>query len=101
MEGEIQQLRAALLHREQDHGLVQLQLQEEKEERGRAQRKVDGLTRLMLEAAKGGDAQADAAPNRRDNRRDTWAPGVIGAATPSPGFLCTCPSLLTKGLSRG
>ena len=84
MEGEIQQLRAALLHREQDHGLVQQQLQEEKEERGRAQRKVDGLTRLMLGAAKGGeDAQAgEAAPKRHDNRRDTWAPGVIGDATP-------------------
>lgn len=42
MEADIQQLRAELLHKEQANGLVQLQLQEEKEERERAQRKVDG-----------------------------------------------------------
>ena len=99
MEGEIQHLRAALLHREQDHGLVQLQLQEEKEERERAERKVDGLTRLMLEAHKGGDEETDATPKRRDNRRDTWAPGVIGAlpSSSSPHVLVFCSTFAQGG----
>lgn len=80
---------------------MQLQLQEEKEERERAQRKVDGLTRLMLEAHKGGDAETDAAPKRRDNRRDTWAPGVIGAlpSSSNPHVLLIC-SIFTPGGMR-
>jgi len=40
VEAEIAQLRAQLLHADQSRELVQNQLQEEKEERERAQRKV-------------------------------------------------------------
>ena len=40
VEAQIQQLRAALLHKEQEHELVQLQLAKEKEERERAERQV-------------------------------------------------------------
>ncbi len=40
IEAQIAQLRAALLHKEQEHDRMQLQLAQEKEEREKVQRKV-------------------------------------------------------------
>ena len=73
MEAQIGSLRAELLHKEQEHERVQLQLVKEREDRERAQRQVDGLTRLMLG---GGSGDEQPVKGRKENRRETWAPGV-------------------------
>ncbi|KAK9836595.1 hypothetical protein WJX74_004004 [Apatococcus lobatus] len=73
VEEQIAHLRAELLHKEQENTCVQLQLQQEVLERERAQKKIDGLTRLMLEGAKQeGD---EGSKPRKENRRETWCPG--------------------------
>ncbi|KAA6426660.1 MAG: CENPE type kinesin [Trebouxia sp. A1-2] len=75
IEAQIAHLRAELLHKEQENDRVQLQLTQEKEERERAQRKVDHMTKLMLE---GNKDETDDKENRKGNRRETWAPGLAG-----------------------
>ena len=45
IEAQIAQLRAALLHKEQEHDRMQLQLAQEKEEREKVQRKVSDAGR--------------------------------------------------------
>lgn len=72
VEAEIARLRAQLLEKERQHELVACQLEEERVEREKAQRKVDGLTRLMLEG--GRDAGAGEQGKAFD-RRLTWCPG--------------------------
>ena len=47
IEAQIAHLRAELLHKEQEHDRVQLQLTQEKEERERAQRKVRQMQAFM------------------------------------------------------
>ena len=71
VETEIGRLRAQLLEKERQHELVACQLEAERVEREKAQRKVDGLTRLMLE----GGREADDVPSSKVDRRLTWCPG--------------------------
>lgn len=51
---------------------------------------VEHLTRFVMADAEGAaasDADEAAKEQRRGNRRDTWAPGVIGAAAAA---VCAC-----------
>lgn len=73
VEGQICGLRAELLRREQDNERIQMDLAREKEERERAQRKVDSMTRLMLHA---GGEDPGGRGKKRENRRETWCPGA-------------------------
>ena len=77
IEEEINRLRAELLRKDQDNERMQMQLAAEKEERERAQRKVDNMTRMMLGG--GGAGGGSAGKQRRENRRETWCPGAAGA----------------------
>ncbi|KFM22412.1 Centromere-associated protein E [Auxenochlorella protothecoides] len=74
VETQIHSLRAELLRKEQDNERMQLDLALEKEERERAQRKIDSMTRMMLDGARGGDAEKP--KSKRENRRETWCPGA-------------------------
>ncbi len=43
------------------------------------------MTKLMLE---GNKDESDDKENRKDNRRETWAPGLAGTYVPPHGGLC-------------
>ncbi|KAK2080136.1 hypothetical protein QBZ16_002532 [Prototheca wickerhamii] len=79
VEAQINSLRAELLRKEQDNERMQSDLAAEKEERERAQRKIDSMTRLMLEGGGGGargGSGKPSGPGKRENRRETWCPGA-------------------------
>ena len=56
IEAEIGRLRAELLHKDQEAERLQLQLATETEERERAQRKIDNMTRMMLDGGRASGA---------------------------------------------
>lgn len=74
VEAEIARLRAQLLEKERQHELVACQLEAERVEREKAQRKVDGLTRLMLEGGREA-VGAEQGKGAAFDRRLTWCPG--------------------------
>ncbi|MBX9448666.1 MAG: hypothetical protein KL787_02625 [Taibaiella sp.] len=84
IEEEINRLRAELLHKDQERNNMSSALAAEKEERERAQRKVDNMARLMLEGNTAGavgvggspDAVVGGKKKKRDSRRETWCPGA-------------------------
>jgi len=89
IEEEINRLRAELLHKDQERNNMSSALAAEKEERERAQRKVDNMARLMLEGNNNaGDIGVGGSPDaaavagggvgkkKKDSRRETWCPGA-------------------------
>ncbi|MBX9448646.1 MAG: hypothetical protein KL787_02525 [Taibaiella sp.] len=86
IEEEINRLRAELLHKDQERNNMSSALAAEKEERERAQRKVDNMARLMLEGNTAGAVGVGGSPDaavvgggkkkKRDSRRETWCPGA-------------------------
>lgn len=85
IEEEISRLRAELLRKDQENDRMVDALAAEKEERERVQRKVDNMTRLMLEGQNGGlprSPGAEGGKGKRDNRRTTWCPGAAQRKRP-------------------
>lgn len=74
---EISRLRAELLRKDQENDFMSCALAAEKEEKEKAQRKVESITRIMLENSIGTNEDYEDLSNRprRENRRETWCPG--------------------------
>ena len=121
IDDEINILRAELLRKDQEKEHMSSALAAEKDERERAQRKVDNMTRLMLEggggSGRGGGSPVDGVDNtsptaaalavdgdgamkmmkkkKRENRRETWCPGAAQRKRPLLPSTTTLPSSST------
>eukprot|EP00890_Picochlorum_soloecismus_P005045 jgi/Picsp_1/5541/NSC_02900-R1_protein len=78
---EVARLREQMLRKDQENDLIVNALAAEKEERERAQRKVESITRMMLESQEPEDDPV-VGRKRKDARRDTWCPGALAGKRP-------------------
>ena len=77
MDEEIVRLREQMLRKEQEKELMLDALAAEKEQRERAQRQVESMTRMMLQTKDSIDANTFKEKKRKGNRRETWCPGEV------------------------
>lgn len=78
---EVARLREQMLRKDQENDLMVSALAAEKEERERAQRKVESITRMMLNSHESEDDPV-VGRKRKDARRETWCPGALAGKRP-------------------
>lgn len=78
---EVARLREQMLRKDQQNDLMVSALAAEKEEKERAQRKVESITRMMLKSQQPEDNPA-VGRKRKDARRETWCPGALTEKRP-------------------